>query len=152
MPKVHLAGQALTFRTRKALALLVYLVVEDGFQAREKLTEFMWPESDAQRGQMSLRRALTFIRQTLGDTETTGSPYILVERDALSFNFAADFELDLNFVDAAWHLSRVPGDVDPVSYQERRTRLQAAADRYRADFLEGFSLPDALAFDNWASL
>jgi DNA-binding SARP family transcriptional activator len=152
MPKVQRAGQVLTFRTRKALALLVYLVIEDSFQAREKLAEFLWPKSNAQRGQMSLRRALAFIRQALGDMETTGTPYILVERDALSFNFATNFELDLNIVDAAWQLSRVPGDIDPVSYQERRTRLQAAVDRYRADFLEGFSLPDALAFDNWASL
>jgi DNA-binding SARP family transcriptional activator len=152
MPKVQLARQVLTFRTRKALALLVYLVVEDGFQAREKLTEFMWPESDVQRGQMSLRRALTFIRQTLGDMETTDTPYILVERDALSFNVASDFELDLNIVNAAWRLSRGPGDIDPVSYQERRTRLQTAVDRYGGGFLEGFSLPDALAFDDWASL
>lgn len=36
-PQVRHAGRVLTFPTRKVLALLIYLVVEDGLHSREQL-------------------------------------------------------------------------------------------------------------------
>jgi DNA-binding SARP family transcriptional activator len=45
-PEVRHGGQVVTFRTRKALALFIYLVVKAGMHSREKLTALFWPESD----------------------------------------------------------------------------------------------------------
>ena len=57
-PEVRHAGQVVTFRTRKALALLVYLVVKGGLHSREKLTALFWPESDEEQSRATLRSTL----------------------------------------------------------------------------------------------
>src|SRR5436305_244322 len=67
-PEVRHAGTLLAFRTRKTLALLIYLAVEPGLHAREKLTALFWPESDAAHGRAMLRRTLAFLRNPLNET------------------------------------------------------------------------------------
>ena len=56
-----------TFPTRKALALLSYLVVEGGVQPRERITALFWPESRADLGRAALRKTLAYLRQALGE-------------------------------------------------------------------------------------
>ena len=134
-PEVWSGQRLLKFPTRKALALLVYLAATGGWHSREKLMPLLWPESSPRRGQASLRNALARLRHALGEAEG----YVLVEGELLSFDLAADVALDLQTVATAAEAQ----DIVP---------LQAAVDLYRGDFLEGFSLPDALAFDDWAGL
>src|SRR5258708_17061867 len=50
VPVVQHDERTLTFSTRKALALLVYLAVEGGTQTRPPLSEAFWPELDAKHG------------------------------------------------------------------------------------------------------
>ena len=64
-PEVSHAEQPLTFQTRKVLALLAYLAVEQGVHSRDKITALLWPESDEERGKASLRRALAYLRESL---------------------------------------------------------------------------------------
>ncbi|HEX9926247.1 MAG TPA: AAA family ATPase, partial [Anaerolineae bacterium] len=138
-PEVWCGGQALTFPTRKVLALLVYLVVERGTHSREKLTGLLWPESDAARGRGSLRTTLAFLRRAFDSAPPTArEAYLIIEPDTLGFDFNSDFELDLRLVTAALKT-------------EAAIPLQAAADGYRGDFLEGFSLLDATGFDDWVT-
>jgi two-component SAPR family response regulator len=47
-PVVKHGEHTLTFPTRKALALLIYLVVEGGMHPRKTLSESFWPELDAE--------------------------------------------------------------------------------------------------------
>lgn len=61
-PSVQLGGQDLPFRTRKALALALYLALE-GPQPQDTLLELLWP--DAPHGG-SLRTAALHLRQALG--------------------------------------------------------------------------------------
>src|SRR5579884_2433767 len=49
-PLVCHGDRPLTFRTRKTLALLLYLVVEETPQPRAHLTSLFWPERDAAHG------------------------------------------------------------------------------------------------------
>ena len=136
-PEVRYGRQTLTFATRKALALLIYLAVEEGLHSREKLATLFWPESDPVRGRGALRTSLARLRWTLNTATSLGSEgYLVVEADALGFNTGADYELDVHTMAAA--LAAEP----PESLQEV-IRL------YRGDFLEGFTLPDAPAFENW---
>jgi DNA-binding SARP family transcriptional activator len=65
-PDVRRDGQPLAFPTRKALALLIYLVVEGGAHSREKITALFWPESDSERGRGTLRRTLAYLREVIG--------------------------------------------------------------------------------------
>jgi DNA-binding SARP family transcriptional activator/tetratricopeptide (TPR) repeat protein len=134
-PEVWNQHQLLKFPTRKSLALLVYLAVAGGWHSREKLTALLWPESPGSQGQASLRNGLIRLRRTLGKTEN----YLLVDADLLSFDLTGHVTLDLQAITAAGESSTV-------------AVLQKAVEQYRADFLEGFSLPDAPDFEEWASL
>jgi DNA-binding SARP family transcriptional activator len=53
----------------KRVALLAYLTVAspNGFHRRDKLLALFWPESDQEHGRAALRKALYFLRQSLGD-------------------------------------------------------------------------------------
>src|SRR4051812_40513746 len=87
-PRVYHAEKALTFPTRKALALLVYLAVEKGFHSREKLAGLFWPNSDGEHARIVLRRTLALLRRTLG--QVPGEPsHLLSTGDLLGLNFEA---------------------------------------------------------------
>src|SRR5437016_697146 len=155
-PEVRHAEQVVTFRTRKALALLIYLVVNGSLHSREKLTALLWPESEEEQSRATLRSTLVYVRTSLGEMRNPAMPHLLIEHDALGFNFASDFDLDLNILQAAWTLTRTsPGTPGGQGRQEQEgqhnvlLRLQQAVHVYRGDFLEGFYLNDAPDFEEW---
>src|SRR5438105_1775350 len=149
-PEVRHAEEVLTFPTRKTLALLVYLAVEKGLHTRDKLTAFFWPESDVMRGPAPLRNTLGHLRSVLrdapGEPQTQGDgrqTHLIVERDALGFDFTSDYDLDLFIVESAFTLIRSPSVVHDVRSNLRSSllaQLQQATTCYRGGFLEGFSL------------
>jgi hypothetical protein len=64
-PEVLYQGRPLKFRSRKVLALLIFLVVEGGHHRREKLITLLWPESGPKQGGATLRSSLARLRKTL---------------------------------------------------------------------------------------
>lgn len=146
-PLISYADQPVTFRTRKALALLIYLTAEAGPHSREKLTALFWPESDTSRGRGMLRTTLAHLREVM---DTFATVYLLVEPQTLGFDFQSNFELDLHTLQAA--LAMTQRQPSPAERKEAISQLQTAAGHYRGDFLEGFSLADTPTFDDWVSL
>lgn len=139
-PKVSYDGETLRFATRKTLALFIYLVLEGGTHAREKLAALLWPESDASRGRGSLRNTLGYLRAAL---KPAGEP-LRIQRQSLGYDFEFPFQADFRLVEAA-----------TKAFQSGTTSIQSLQDAIKAydgDFLAGFSLGDAPGFDNWASL
>ncbi len=63
-----LDGDALKFRTKKQLALLVYLSLDNDHAgvSRDTLVDLLWPEAGSQRGRHSLSQGLSAIRRQLG--------------------------------------------------------------------------------------
>ncbi len=156
--EVRHAERVLTFPTRKALALLIYLVTKESLHPREKLTALLWPESDEEHGRMALRRTLALLRQSLDEgSESQGRMHLLVERETLGFNFVSDFDLDLHQLNTALALMRSQArphteqgtGVPEESRRHLLSKLQQAAHVYRGEFLAGFSLEDAADFDDW---
>jgi hypothetical protein len=83
-PVVKHGERTLTFSTRKALALLVYLAVDGGTHPRKTLSEAFWPELDAEHGRAALRATLFELRKLLERTHEPGErAHLLVERDTL---------------------------------------------------------------------
>ena len=82
-PLVRHGADAVTFPTRKALALLVYLAVEGGTHSREKITALFWPESDSPAGRGTLRKSLAYLRQELSEPHAS---HLLAERDSLALD------------------------------------------------------------------
>ncbi len=64
-PQVYHGGQLLVFPSRKALALLLYLAVEEGKHSRKMLSELFWPESDAAHARSALRTTVLELRDVL---------------------------------------------------------------------------------------
>ena len=155
-PEVSHAEQPLTFQTRKVLALLAYLAVEQGVHSRDKITALLWPESDEERGKASLRRALAYLRESLDEPSHEGSrrvslpsTHVLIEHHSLSFNLASDFKGDTQTLQTAFTLARRRSSGDPRTHL---VHLQMGASCYRGNFLDGLSLPDAPDFEDWLLL
>ena len=155
-PDIRHDGHMVPFRTRKALALLIYLAVNGGMHSREKLTALFWPESEEEQSRATLRSTLVYVRKSLAEMSTSTLPHLLIAHDALGFNFASDFALDLNTLQAAWEVIRTPPDapggrqgVHEGKDRDVLTGLQQAVSVYRGDFLEGFFLNDAPDFEEW---
>src|SRR5437763_3215563 len=155
-PEVSHAEQPLTFQTRKVLALLAYLAVEQGVHSRDKITALLWPESDEERGKASLRRALAYLRESLDETSHERSAnvplpatHVLIEHHTLSFNLASDFEIDTQTLQTAFTIARRRSSGD---LRTHLAHLQMAASCYRGNFLDGLSLPDTPDFEDWLLL
>src|SRR5947207_956085 len=154
-PEVRHADQVLLFSTRKELALLIYLAVEGRVHARKNLSELFWPEGDAMHGRAALRITLLHLRHLLGECAGVEHvSHLAITRDTLGLDLTSDVELDLHTLHEAWRLARastntiltMPEDVHRSLFDQ----LQRATSLARGEFLEGFSLRDAPAFDDWA--
>jgi len=153
-PEVRHDNQALLFSTRKELALLLYLAVEGRVHSRKQISELFWPESDALHGRAALRITLLHLRHVLGEgAGSDHAPHLLITRDALGLDLASAVELDLQTMHEAWALAHASTRTTlTMPEDEQRTllaQLQQAISRTRGEFLEGFSLRDAPAFDDW---
>ncbi len=111
---------------RKHPALLTYLALSpDGTRSRSHLLGLLWPESSEDKARRSLNEAVRRLRSALG-TER-----LLTRGDALQLNAA---ELD----------------VDVRQFETLRAEGQLRAlELLRGEFLEGFHVDDAPAFEDW---
>ena len=141
-PRLEREGMPIDLNLRKALALLAYLAVSDQLHSRDALATLLWPESDGRAGRARLRRTLHRLNEAIGDDILDSGP------EAIRLHANADLGLD----SAAFRRHAIAGLAtasDDVSAPERLARLAAAVALYREDFLAGFTLPDASAFDEW---
>lgn len=134
-PQVSFQGKALKFRSRKVLALLIYLIVTREFHNRETLMVLLWPNSDRHHAQTSLRTTIAQLRKSLQDA----GDFLVVENDMVKFNFELSYWLDLHEVENALQAS------NPDAWQ-------AALRNSRGEFLAGFSVVNASNFDDWITL
>ena len=127
-PRVERGGRAIEFDTRKAIALLAYVILEGQPQSRDRLATMFWPDADQDRARASLRRTLSPVRSALGDG--------VLRTDTLRVEI-------------------VPGalavDVERFRELVRSGKLEGAVSMYRGDFLAGFSLKDSPEFEDWQS-
>jgi WD40 repeat protein/DNA-binding SARP family transcriptional activator len=143
--QITLGPQPVTaFKSDKVRALLAYLAVEaDRPHRREALAALLWPEMLERSARSNLRDALANLRHAIGDREAA-PPLLLIERNTIQFNASCD-----HWLDVARFCELVEADRgDEPAHQH----LAEAVDLYRGDFLEGFSLRDSPAFDDWSLL
>src|SRR5258706_5077760 len=150
-PVVKHGERTLTFSTRKALALLVYLAVDGGTHPRKTLSESFWPELDAEHGRAALRATLLELRKLLERRHEPGErAHLLIERETLGFDQGSPLVLDLRLVEAA--SKQVGRGIEPLAGQAREAllaQLEQATRLARGPFLAGFTLRDSQFFDDW---
>ncbi len=120
---------------------------------RERLASLFWPESDHERGRDTLRYTLGTVRAALHEPHEPA--HVQVSRDTIAIDAAADCDLDvLTFEEAnsaARSLARSTPD-GPEDSNPLVAKLKGAMSLWRGEFMDGFSLPDAPGFDEWASV
>lgn len=151
-PRVKHGEDTLTFPTRKALALLVYLAVEGGRHTRKTLSEVFWPELDAEHGRASLRATLFELRKLLACSHQAGEQmHLLAECDTLELAQDSSLHLDLHFVEAASKQGE-GHQRKALAYQTDaalQMQFEQASRLIRGPFLTGFTLRDSQYFDDW---
>lgn len=134
-PRCQQDGHIISLPRRKCLALLAYVALNPQPHSREELAALLYPNTNL--AFTYLRRTLSEIRQSLGNALLlTGNAVRLAENglwvDALEF---------IKLANAG------KGKIDsaplPIPH------LQTATTLYTADFMTGFTLPDAPAYDEW---
>lgn len=133
-PVIEVDGQALRVDTRKAVALLAYLAIE-GPHSRESLAALLWPDSDGTRARAALRRTLSVLNRALGGR------WLAAERPLLRLTGPGWWCDVVEFRETV----AAGAAEDP----ERLARLEVAASLYRGPLLEGFTLRDGAAFEDW---
>jgi DNA-binding SARP family transcriptional activator len=118
-------GEPIRFRTRKHLALLVYIAVENRALRRDRLAELLWPKVSVTEARHSLATALSILRPRLGIDALETS------RDQVRL-LPGNMSLDLERLEA--------GDV-------LGTDLTGPLEV--ATFLDGFEINDSAEFTHW---
>ncbi len=149
------------FRTRKAQALLVYLVTEAALSdnparhSREMLMGLLWPEREQKSAQGNLRQILYQVRQVIPELPQRVSgqptPFLLSDRETIAVNPKVSYTLDVRlFLDhlASQEAHVCTSDLCPVCLES----LERATALYHGDFLAGVSLPNSQPFEEWVLL
>jgi DNA-binding SARP family transcriptional activator len=146
-PRIDRAGVPVPLATRKCVALLANLALAGAPVRRERLMALLWPEMDQTRAQGDLRRALTTLRQALGDDalESTRQT-IQLNQDQIWVDVSQFRALAGRPIDSSTPTAR---DRASVVDSERIAQLEEAVAFWRDDFMAGFSLRDSAEFDDW---
>ncbi len=120
--------------TRKAVALLAYLALADRPHSRDALAELLWPDRDTEHARGALRRTLSTLRKAIGEE------HVEAARERVALARGPGLEID---VDRFRGLTALGAS---------ETELEEAVALFGGDLLEGFSVRDSPAFEDWQLL
>ncbi len=144
-PQVALDGKTIRIDTRKAIALFAYLALERQAQRRSTLSVLLWPESDRERGRSALRRTLAAFNKA------AGHQWLVTDRKTIRLNWEAVESGEL-IVDVVQFQETFDQLIEAPLEQSNGEMLVAAVELYHGRFLQGFTLTDSAAFDDWQAL
>lgn len=130
LPQLEREGQPVGgFESRKALALLGYLVLQDRPVPRTQLVELFWPDKPEARGRGNLSRVLSNLTALVPDGWA-------VDRHAVHFSPPESLWVDV----LAFEEDLDRGDAASLTY---------AVELYCGELLEGLYLDDCPEFETW---
>lgn len=139
-PDVSISGRPVVVDTRKAIALLAYLVVEKS-ASRDTLSGLFWADASQERARATLRRTLSALRGATGTD--------LIEADRNLVTLVGEVFSDLDTLGRELDATSEHGHDRRDVCERCIPHLQRATDLYRGDFLEGFSVKASPEFDDW---
>lgn len=139
IPRLLRGGRTVEMPLKRGWGLLAYLAVTARPQPRETLAVLLWPEADGAEGRARLRRTLHRV------TRAVDAPLVIAAGDTLRLNPDLGLRVDVQRYRAHVEASTA---AEGAPSRDRDALTQAAA-LYRADFLEGFAIPDSDAFEEW---
>jgi DNA-binding SARP family transcriptional activator/predicted ATPase len=133
--EILLSGKALNLNNFKARALLFYLAATGRPHSRDFLATLLWTETPSHEAHHSLRSCVYRLRRALGSEQAN---IIVSSGEFLSLQ-SEKYQCDV--IDFR-HLAAAGDELS----------LKQAVELFQGSFLQGFSLADALAFDEWAQV
>ncbi len=124
--------------TRKAEALLAYLVMQKRPFAREVLADLLWNDRPQDQALANLRSLLSGLRRKL-------KPNLIITRQTVAFDHDSDYWLDVAEFEQQSTINNQQSTVNDG-------QLAAAISLYQDDFLAGFHIREAYRFEEWAAL
>ncbi|MBK8903863.1 MAG: tetratricopeptide repeat protein [Anaerolineaceae bacterium] len=118
--------------SRKAEAMLIYLVCTQRPYSRELLADFFWDDRASEQALANLRSLLSGLRHSF-------KPFLDISRQTVAFKESSDH----------W--------IDAVAFQqlgqsETVADWETAVSLYQSDFLAGFDIRDSRGFEEWLTL
>lgn len=126
----------------KALALLAYLAVTRRPHSREALAGLLWGEMPDAAAKANLRKILSALREVAGHA-------LIIERQTVAFDTATAYWLDTEDFEARLRGPAGISDAARLLSEKEVRQLDAAVALYRGDFLDGFYVRSAPAFEEW---
>lgn len=142
-----------TIRSRKQLALLVYLASEhQAAHSRETLLALLWPDTSRASAQNNLRFTLSHLRSLSKAMAKGGSalpPLLVADRHTVQLHPAWAMCADSNHFQQLLACTRRHTHNDRSQCAECQTALLQAVHLYQGEFLAGFDLEDCPTFEEW---
>jgi len=153
-PQIENDGKALKINRRKAVALLAYLAITQQSHSRDALATMFWPEADQSHARAALRSALWVLNKTALKEWLLVEPEMVQLRSETSEEHSASSSEKTLNIDVIRFRNLL---TTSQSHQHSATALCAdcvehltqAVSLYKNEFMAGFTLPDALEFDEW---
>lgn len=142
-PRIEIDGTAISFDTRKAVALVAYLAITQQQHSRDSLAALLWPENDQSHARAALRRTLSPLNKALK------GQWLDIGRETIGLHFHADLQIDVHIFCRLLAECRTHGHLANEICTACEQPLIAAVSLYQNDFLAGFSLRDSPEFDDW---
>lgn len=142
-PRLLRDGELVEVSTRKAVALLAYLVLTQRRHGRETLAALFWPDYDQTHARGTLRNTLYALNKALG-----GAGLEISRED---IGFVPDDRLSVDVIEFRQRLDECEGHGHPREAVCRSCLepLKRAADLYRDDLLAGFNVGASPEFEQW---
>ncbi|MCO5182968.1 MAG: NB-ARC domain-containing protein [Anaerolineae bacterium] len=122
------------FGTRKAMALFCYLVIGRKSYSRSALAGLLWGDMPEANARMNLRRTLSRLRPI--------NSHLHITPNEIGFNHDKPYYLDVEAFEAATNASKRSDTADTAP-------LRQAITLYKGEFLDGFYVRNAPAFEEW---
>ncbi len=139
-------GQPTDLAYAKGRALLAYLAAEPGrTHARASLAAMFWPDLGRPAALANLRLVLHDLRQALNPAQQPAP--LQVAREFIRLTQLATLEIDVAEFSAPAPVC--PATPCPAHCEPCMAQMQTLAERFRGEFMAGFSLPECTNFEAW---
>ncbi|MBN1314847.1 MAG: hypothetical protein JXA42_05245 [Anaerolineales bacterium] len=136
-------GQSVSgFVSSKAQALVCYLAITGHPHLRPVLAGLLWGEMPEDSANINLRKALSNLRRLFPD-------HLIIKGQSVAFDSNHSCWLDVEAFRR--HIECVLPFKDEILPAESAVHLAQAAALYQGDFLNGFYVHNAPAFEEWAN-
>ncbi len=130
------------FVSNKVRALLAYLSVEIGRpHSREALASLLWPDRTQSSAEGNLRCALSNLRKLL---RPAGTELLAVSRQSVQFRCTDQVSIDVGVFQNLLN----NGQNELLELET----IETAVGLYRGEFLEGLTIGDSAAFEEWCAV